>query len=61
MSNGYTSALAKTAPAEPATASPHGGNTSSLEGATIFEDLGPVWRARDGEDPRSRAGDREGS
>ena len=35
MSNGYTSAFASTAPAEPATALPHGGSFSSLDAPAI--------------------------
>ena len=35
MSSGYTSAFASTAPAEPATALPHGGSFSSLDGPVI--------------------------
>lgn len=35
MSSGYTSALAKIAPADPANARPHGGRSSSFDGATI--------------------------
>lgn len=35
MSSGYTSAFARTAPAEPATAAPHGGNFSSLDAPAI--------------------------
>lgn len=35
MSSGYTSAFASTAPAEPATALPHGGSFSSLDAPAI--------------------------
>ncbi len=38
MSSGYTSALATTAPAAPATAEPHGGNIASFDCTAI------MWR-----------------